>query len=244
MKIADISRATLESERHWTPLGLGNGSIVYAPKRLRWFLGDQSSANSLATRHRRALAKWGPSMHESSGSLSSSPRSIAHSNTAKAVRMASPIFLACLPEPATEYDRNGLTSLNPAGFTNPNPVGDSGIYLRWIDGLRAPSSPVPGVGLGGLVPRTESTALGGLVPRTGSTAAGGFVPRTKSTALGGLVPRTESTAAPKALPRVDSCPSSKALSWVGSCPALNILSWVGSLSPLPHFTIFAHGSHV
>ena len=37
--IAYISRATLDSERHWTPLDLGAGSIVRALKRLRGCLG-------------------------------------------------------------------------------------------------------------------------------------------------------------------------------------------------------------
>ena len=36
----------------------------------------------------------------------------------------------------------------------------SGIYLTQACGLNAPSSPIPGVGLGGLVPRTESAFLG------------------------------------------------------------------------------------
>ena len=31
MKIVYISRATLDSERHWTPLDLGMGSIAWAP---------------------------------------------------------------------------------------------------------------------------------------------------------------------------------------------------------------------
>ena len=38
----------------------------------------------------------------------------------------------------------------------------SGIYLIRAGGLNAPSSPIPGVGLGGLMPRTESAVLGGL----------------------------------------------------------------------------------
>ena len=37
MKIAYISRATLDSERHWTPLDLWTGSIVWVPKRLRGY---------------------------------------------------------------------------------------------------------------------------------------------------------------------------------------------------------------
>ena len=133
-------------------------------------------------------------MHESSGSLSSSPRSIAHSSTAKAAPTASPVFLTLFPETATEYGRSGLKNFNPVGLTSPNPVGDSGIYLLRAGGLRAPSSPIPGIGLGELVPHTEYTALGGLVPRTERTTLGGLVPLDESTVWGGLVPRTEHAA--------------------------------------------------
>lgn len=63
-------------------------------------------------------------------------------------------FLSRLPEPAAEHDRIGSTSLTP--------VRDGGIFLVQMFGLRFPSSPIAGVGLGGLVPRTNSTAFGGL----------------------------------------------------------------------------------
>ena len=39
--VAYISRATLDSERRWIPLDLGTGSIVWAPKRLRGYFGEQ-----------------------------------------------------------------------------------------------------------------------------------------------------------------------------------------------------------
>ena len=61
-------------------------------------------------------------------------------------------FLSRLPEPATEHDHNGSTSLNP--------VEDGGIYLIKVCWLSTPSPPIPGVGLGGLMPRTESALLG------------------------------------------------------------------------------------
>ena len=80
------------------------------------------------------------------------------------------------------------------GLTSPNPVGDSGIYLLRTRGLRAPSSPIPGVGLGELAPLAESTVLGGLVTHTESTALGGREPLAENTILGGLVPRTEHAA--------------------------------------------------
>ena len=191
LKITYISRATLDSERHWTPPDFGTGSIVWASKHLRGYCGEQHSAYPPATKHRRALAKWGSSMHDSNGSLSSSPRSIAHSCTAKGAPTASPIFPARFPEPATDYDRSGLTNFNLVGFTSPRTVGDSGIYLLRTRGLRASFSPIPGVGLGGLTLLAESTAFGGLVPYTESTALVGLEPLAESTVLGGLVPRTE-----------------------------------------------------
>ena len=64
-------------------------------------------------------------------------------------------FLSRLTDPATEHDRSGSTSLHS--------TEDGGIYLIRVCVLRTPSSPIPSVGLGGLVPRTESTALGGLL---------------------------------------------------------------------------------
>ena len=49
-----------------------------------------------------------------------------------------------------EHDRSESTSVN------------GGINLIRACGLCIPSWPIPGVGVGGLVPRTENTALGGL----------------------------------------------------------------------------------
>ena len=48
--IAYISRATLDSERHCTPLDLEAGSIVLALKRLRGYLWAPSSAYSPITK--------------------------------------------------------------------------------------------------------------------------------------------------------------------------------------------------
>ena len=63
-------------------------------------------------------------------------------------------FLSRLPEPAMEHDRIGSSSLIP--------VEDGGIFLIWACGLRTRASPIPGVGLSGLVPHSESAVLGGL----------------------------------------------------------------------------------
>ena len=85
-------------------------------------------------------------------------------------------------------------NFNLVGLTSPNPFGDSGIYLLRTRGLRGPSSPIPGVGSGGLAPLAKSTVLGGLVPHTERPAMCGLEPLAESTVLGGLVPRTERAA--------------------------------------------------
>ena len=107
----------------------------------------------------------------------------------KAASTASTVFLARLPEPATENDCSGLTSFNPVGLTSLNPAGGRRTYLLRTGGLRALSVPIPGVGLGWLVSHTERAALGGIVPRTEIMALEGLVPLAESTILG--VPRTE-----------------------------------------------------
>ena len=98
------------------------GSIVWAPKYLRGCFGDQISVYPPATRHGRALAKCGPTMHESSGSLSASPRSIEHSSIANAAPMATPIFW-----PA----RQSLLRSTPQWLDKLQPRGVDKAQPRW-----------------------------------------------------------------------------------------------------------------
>ena len=152
--IAYISRATLDSERHWTPLDLEAGSIVWALKRLRGYLwgtkfrifSDHKALENIGKvgNHNGRVQRWLEFLTAFDYTLEYRKGS-ANGNAD---------FLSRLPEPATEHDRNGSTSLTP--------VEDGGIYLIRACGLYTPSSPIPGVGLGGLMPRTESNALGGL----------------------------------------------------------------------------------
>ena len=72
------------------------------------------------------------------------------------------LSLSLSPEPATEHDCSGSSSITP--------VEDGGIFLIQAWGFRTSSSPTPGVGSGGLVPRIESAVLGGL-PFTSSIVA-------------------------------------------------------------------------
>lgn len=56
------------------------------------------------------------------------------------------IFLSGMPQPATAHGRSRSHRITS--------VDDRAIYLVRACGLRTPSSPVPGIGLGGLVPRS------------------------------------------------------------------------------------------
>ena len=149
--IAYISRATLDWERHWTPLDVEACSIVWAVKpgyvwrtKVRILsdhkalesIGKVGNHNARVQRLLEFLTAFDYTVEYRKGS--------ANGNAD---------FLSRLPEPATKHDYSGSTSLTP--------VEDGGIHLIRARGLRTPSSLIPGVGLGGLLP-TESTALGGL----------------------------------------------------------------------------------
>ncbi|WP_431195313.1 RNase H-like domain-containing protein [Alloalcanivorax venustensis] len=55
--IAYISCATLDSERHWTPLDLEAGNIVWAIERLRGYLWGMKFQFFRTTKRLRASAK-------------------------------------------------------------------------------------------------------------------------------------------------------------------------------------------
>ena len=152
--IAYISRATLNSERHWTPLDLEAGSIVWPIKCLRGYLwgtkfrifsghkalesiGKVGDHNARVQRWLEFLTAFDHTLEYRKGS--------ANENAD---------FLSRLPEPATEHDRKGSSCLIP--------VEDGGIFLIRACGLRTWASPIPGVGLSGLVPHPESAVLSGL----------------------------------------------------------------------------------
>ena len=153
-------------------------------------------------------------MHESSGGLSSSLRSIAHSSTAKAAPTASPIFQAFFSRACYGARPQWLEKLQPRGVAKPQP--------RWRKRYLPPTDP-----------RAARSLFTDPRGRLGWTRA-----------LAEALSWVGSCPTPKAQLWVNSNPSPKAQSWVGSCPALNMLPWVGSLSPLPRFKIFAHTSHV
>ena len=112
------------------------------------------SAYSLTITNWKASAKWGTIVLKSRDGSNSSPRYDYTLEYHKGSANGNADLQSLLPEPATEHDRSGSTSLNR--------LEDGGIYLRRSCGLNTPSSSIPGVVLGGLVPRTERAVLGGL----------------------------------------------------------------------------------
>ena len=150
--IAYISRATLDSERHWTPLDLQAGSIVWAIKLLRAYLwgtkfrifSGHKALKSIGNvgDHNARIQPW-------FGFLTAFDYTL---ECRKGSANGKADFLSRLPETATKHDRSGSSSLNPAE--------DGDIFLIRACGLRIRSSPTPGRDLSGLVPRPESVVLG------------------------------------------------------------------------------------
>ena len=152
--IAYISSAALDSEMHRIPLDLEAGSVVWGIKRLRGYLWctkfriflDHTALKSIGKvgDHNARVQRWLEFLTAFDYTLEYRKGS-ANGNAD---------FLSRLPEPATEHDRTGSNSLIP--------VEDCGIIFTQACGLRTHASPVPGVGLSGLVPHPESAVFGGL----------------------------------------------------------------------------------
>ena len=119
--IAYTSRATLDSERHWTPLDLEAGSTVWALKRLRgYFWGtkfrifsDHKALESIGKvgNHNARVQRWLEFLTAIDYTL----------DYRKGSANGNADFLSRLPEPATKHDRSG-SSLNPCLlYTSPSP---------------------------------------------------------------------------------------------------------------------------
>ncbi len=138
-----ISRATLDSERSWTPLDLEAGSIVWAIKRLRGHLwstkfrvySDHKALENIAKvgEHNARVRRWLEFLSAYDYTL----------EYRKGTANGNADFLSRLPLPATEADRTGRNRL-----TGPDTVG---IYLIRPCGFSPCEPPTPGIGLGGLV---------------------------------------------------------------------------------------------
>ena len=106
------------------------------------------------TRRSRASAKWGTTTRASSdNSIFLTAFGYTLENR-KGSANGNADFLSSFPEPATEHDRSGSSSLTCVDY-------GATIMIR-VCGLRTRSSLIRGVTLGRLVPRPDSAVLGGL----------------------------------------------------------------------------------
>ena len=152
--IVYISRATLDNERHWTPLELEAGSIIWSIKRLRGYLwgttfrifSDHKALESFAkvAEHNPRVQRWLEFLTAYRYTLEYRKGS-ANGNAD---------FLSRLPLPASENDRSGRSRLTPSE--------EERIYLIRSGGLLLDGPPTLSLGLGGLAPSSHSISLGGL----------------------------------------------------------------------------------
>ena len=147
--IAYVSRATLDSERHWTPLDLEAGSIVRAVKRLRgrlWgtkfriFSDHKALANiEKVGDHNARVRKWPEHLTVFDYTLEYGKRS-ANGNAG---------FLSWLPQPVNERDRSvysRLTSVDDEACSLPSHRFPALAWVGWCPNPTAPSwvgSPLP-----------------------------------------------------------------------------------------------------
>ena len=167
--IVYISRATLDNEQNWTPMGLEVGCVVWSTEHLRRYLFGVYFM--VFTDHQcfHQICKIGeikPRIQRWMEFLSAYNFRLSYQ---RGQENANADFLSRLPLPPIEEDISGASAL-----TDPD---DLGVYLIPACGFITPSCPVPGGGLGGLAPspcHTPGAGLGGLVPPRDSPVLGGL----------------------------------------------------------------------
>ncbi len=169
--IVYISRATLVSERHWTPLDLEGGSVIWCVKRLRGYLWGTHF--HIYTDH-KALEHFAKVGENNARVLRWLEFLSAYSYTLeyrKGSANGNADFLSRLPMAATEHDRSGRNRLTPTddddfvhlvqALAPPIAVGDS-VHLVRSCGRTPRGDHAKGIGLGGLNLEPSTGILGGL----------------------------------------------------------------------------------
>ena len=164
--IVYISRVTLDNEQNWTPMELEAGCVVWSIRSLRRYLFGLYFL--LFTDHQclQQICKVGetkPRIQRWMEFLSAYNFRLSYR---RGQENANADFLSCLPLPPIADDVSGASTL-----TDPD---DLGVYLIRACRLTTRSCPVPGVGLGGLVPSPDIPVLGGLVPSPDILVLGGL----------------------------------------------------------------------
>lgn len=147
----------MDSERHWTPLDLEVGSIVWCIKRLRSYLWGTKFRFFTDHKSLEHFAKVGENNARVQGWLEFLTACIYTLEYRKGSANGNADFLSRLPVAAAECDRSGRSRLTPTADD------DTVIFIRSCS-LTPPSCQATGIGLGGLVPTTPSPVVGGLAP--------------------------------------------------------------------------------
>ena len=150
--IVYISRATLDNEQNWTPMELEAGRAVWSIRPLRRYLFGVYFLVFTDHQCLQQICKIGETK----------PRIQRWMEFFSAYAD----FLSRPPLLPIADDVSGASAL-----TDPD---DLGVYLIRACGLTTPSCPVPGVGLGGLVPSPDIPVLGGLAPSPDIPVLGGL----------------------------------------------------------------------
>ena len=164
--IVYISRATLDNEQNWTPMELEAGCVVWSIRPLRRYLFGVYFLVFTAHQCLQQICKIGdtePRIQRWLEFLSACNFRLSYR---RGQENANADFLSRLPLPPIADDVSGASAL-----TDPD---DLGVYLIRACGLTTPSCPVPGVGLGGLVPSPYIPVLGGLAPSPDIPVLGGL----------------------------------------------------------------------
>ena len=152
--IVYISRATLDNEQSWTPMEVEAGCVVWSIRPLRRYLFGVYFLVFTDHQCLQQICKIG----ETKPRIQRWMEFLSVYNFRLSYRRgqedANADFLSRLPLPPIADDVSGASVL-----TDPD---DLGVYLIRACGLTTPSCPVPGVGLGGLVPSPDIPVLGGL----------------------------------------------------------------------------------
>ena len=154
--IVYISQATLDNGQNWTPMELEARCVVWSIQRFRRYLfgvyflvfTDQQCLQQICKigETKPRIQRWMEFFSAHNFRLS----------YRRGQENANADFLSRLPLTPIADDVSGASALmDPA---------DLGVYLIRACGLTTPSCPVPGVGLGGLVPSPDIPVLGGLTP--------------------------------------------------------------------------------
>ena len=164
--IVYISRDTLDKEQNWTPMELEAGCVVWSIRPLRRYLFGVYFLVFTDHQCLQQICKIGetePRIQRWMEFLSACNFRLSYR---RGQENANADFLSRLPLPPIADDVSGASAL-----TDPD---DLGVYLIRACGLTTPSCPVPGVGLGGLVPSPDIQVLGGLAPSPDIPVLGGL----------------------------------------------------------------------